>query len=137
MKWSYSRKPLSWPKLIGSLIFVGALLMVFKSGADLFTSWDNIKSIDNCLGAAQADPSFSSTCQTQAYYAGMGLIRAEQKQLTNRQAWGAIFDPMGLFFVWLAVLVWGWTAYKAGWIPRMVFSLLNEATQAMDPKKRK
>ena len=135
----FKRHAVSWPKLIGSLIFVGALLMVFKSGGDMFTSWDNVHAVNNCLKASQADPYFMPTCQSQAFYAGMGLVRGEQKELTTRQVWGAIFEPVAWFFLWLAVLVWGWTAYKAGWIPRMAFSLWNEMTaqKPLVPEKKK
>lgn len=103
------------PKLIGAFLMIAALLMVVKSGADMFESWDNVKYLNGCLGYEQ---SFLS-CQQNAYYAGT-FVRPGQENLTAKQAGSMVAEPIGDLFVWFAVFLLGLLLYFTG---RMVLPI--------------
>lgn len=120
------------PKLIGAFLMIAALLMVVKSGADMFESWDNVKYLNNCLGY---DQSFLR-CQQDAYYAGT-FVRPGQENLTAKQAGSMIANPIGDLFVWFAVFLVGLLLYFTGRMVLPVREMVRDFPSRMPLRKGK
>lgn len=113
------------PKLIGAFLMVAALLMIVKSGADMFESWDNVKYLNDCL-KDQYVP--FSQCQEDAFYAGV-FVRPDQSVLTAKQAWSAVSEPIGEMFYWFAAFLLGLLLYFTG---RMVLPVQESIREKVE-----
>ncbi len=102
-------------KLIGAFLVVAAVLLFLHSGARMFESWETARSLNECFIAANATLSLEDKmfCQDQASMAGV-FVRLDQKELTAKQFWVLLLEPIGWLFIWTVVFAFGMVAYSTG-----------------------
>lgn len=108
------------PKLIGGFLIIVAVLMLVKSGAVMFDSWQSVRDFDNCVidAVSYADdgsinPSIDylvselkvQECKNSLYQITGAQIPGGVYNLTTRQAWTAVLGPIVQFFIWTIVLL--------------------------------
>ncbi len=107
-------KEVHLPKLIGAFILFAALLMFIRSSAAMFDSWDNLKTVNECLSRAGGEEPFFGSCQGIAQGALDLFVRPGQTTLSNRQFWSALLAPIAAILFWLAALFVGYVFYRTG-----------------------
>jgi len=114
MRYRLIGKELQIPKLIGAFVIVIALLMFFKSGAEMIDSWDNIKFVNNCLSVAEGNDEMFNECQDQALKALNIYVRPGQDKLNTKQFLMAIAAPIAWLMFWIIILGLGIVSYRHG-----------------------
>ncbi len=114
MRYRLIGKELQIPKLIGAFVIVIALLMFFKSGAEMSDSWDNIKFVNNCLSVAEGNDEMFNECQDQALKALNIYVRPGQDKLNTKQFLMAIATPIAWLMFWIIILGLGIVSYRHG-----------------------
>ncbi len=122
-------------KLIGAFVVLVALLMFIKASADMWESWDAVKSFEGCMetvgrcDTAQAGEEVfakQDPCEIDEWQKDYDACRADLRNSTGlnlqtgkaKLSWwqfvSALMQPMAAFFFWLAVLMAGWLVYISG-----------------------
>ena len=120
MYFKLAGKEVHMPKLIGAFILFAAMLMFVKASADMFNSWDSLKTSEECIGNIGADlpeelqmQQFGD-CRDDLYY-NTGIYLADsQAKPTSRQFWSALLGPIASVLFWIAILFLGWMLYRTG-----------------------
>lgn len=108
------------PKLIGAFLIIVAVLMLVKSGAVMFDSWQSVRDFDGCINNAldyvdddRITPSVdymlfelkAQECKNSFYQVTGAQIPGGVYTLTQRQAWTAVLGPVVQFFIWAIVFL--------------------------------
>lgn len=108
------------PKLIGAFLIIVAVLMLVKSGAVMFDSWQSVRDFDGCIDNAvnyaddaSVNPSIDymvselkvQECKNSLYQITGAQIPGGVYNLTQRQAWTAVLGPIVHFFGWAIVFL--------------------------------
>ncbi|RLG70756.1 MAG: hypothetical protein DRO04_01205 [Candidatus Iainarchaeum archaeon] len=135
MKYKLIGKELQLPKLVGAFIIVIALLMFFKSGAEMIDSWDNIKFVNNCLSMAEGNDVMFKECQDQALKALNIYVRPGQYSLNTKQFLMSIATPIAWLMFWIVVLALGIASYRHGTFEFPVETTVEEKKKVRKRKK--
>jgi hypothetical protein len=114
-------------KLIGGFLIVIAVLMLVKSGAVMFDSWQSVRDFDECIinaynsaDSLAVDNGISSLiysvraqeCKNSLYQITGAQVPGGVFALTTRQAWTAVLGPVVQFFVWAVVFLFALFVFK-------------------------
>jgi len=107
-----------WAQVAGVFIGIIAVLMLVKSAAVMFDSWQSVRDFNKCVefSGVKELASLSSTdqllaqmrfddCKSSLYELTGAQIPAMQKNMTTRQAATALVEPIGWFFLWAAIFM--------------------------------
>ncbi len=115
------------PKLIGGFLIIIAVLMLVKSGAVMFDSWQSVRDFDDCIITAYnsadslaVDNGISSLiysirvqeCKNSLYQITGAQVPGGVFALTTRQAWTAVLGPVVQFFIWAIVFLFAIFLFK-------------------------
>lgn len=114
MYYSLAGRDVHISKLIGAFIIVVALLLFFKSGANMIDSWDNVKFVNACLKNVAGDEEKFIVCQDQALKSLDVYIRPGQDELNTKQFAMALLSPIAWLLFWIVVLILGLFFYRTG-----------------------
>lgn len=117
------------PKMVGAFLIVIAVLMLVKSGAVMFDSWQTVRDFDGCVmsglnyskdlsGNAGIDFMLSELkvqeCKSSLYQITGAQIPGGVYNLTQRQMWTAVLGPIVQFFVWAVVFLFALFLFNNG-----------------------
>jgi hypothetical protein len=120
---------LELPKLIGAFLIIIAVLMLVKSGAVMFDSWQSVRDFDECITNAvnyADDASVSPSvdymvselkvheCKNSLYQITGAQVPGGVYNLTQRQAWTAVLGPIVQFFSWAVVFLFALFLFNNG-----------------------
>lgn len=111
-------KNFQWTQVLGVFLTIITVLMLIKSAAVMFDSWQSvrdfnkcaefsgIKDLDSLAGSDQllAELRFQD-CKTSLYELTGAQIPAMQESMTSRQIATALVEPIAWFFFWAAVFM--------------------------------
>jgi hypothetical protein len=115
------------PKLIGGFLIIIAVLMLVKSGAVMFDSWQSVRDFDDCIinaynsaDSLAVDNGVSSLiysirvqeCKNSLYQITGAQVPGGVFALTTRQAWTAVLGPVVQFFIWAIVFLFAIFLFK-------------------------
>lgn len=128
------------PKLIGAFLVFGAILMLFQSVAHMFEVWDSLKDYPNCIKATnQSEDSLLEAQQMyseckESLYRKTGLqLLFSQVEITMRQYWMTLLQPIAGIFFWAIVFFFGIMLYNTG----KIIIPLEQSTKKKKKKKGK
>ena len=112
--YSLGGKNIHLSRLSGAFVIFVALIMFFKSGAQMIDSWDNISFVNDCLGTAEGDLDAFGLCQENADKALDVYVRPGQSELNSKQFAMSILPPIAWVLLWMVVLALGLAFYRTG-----------------------
>jgi len=106
-------------KMVGAFLIVISVLMLVRSGAVMFDSWQSLKGFNNCvefsgvkdLDLLQGSPDYLlaqmryEDCKDSLYDITGAQVAGGETALTSRQFWTAILGPVAQFFWWAIVFL--------------------------------
>jgi hypothetical protein len=114
MYYSLGGKNIHLSRLLGAFVIFVALIMFFKSGAQMIDSWDNIQFVNDCLGTAEGDLDAFGVCQENGLKALEVYVRPGQGELNSKQFAMSILPPIAWVLFWMIVLALGLSFYQTG-----------------------
>lgn len=117
------------PKMVGAFLIVIAVLMLVKSGAVMFDSWQTVRDFDGCVtsaisyskdlsGNAGLDYMISELkvqeCKDSLYQITGAQIPGGVYNMTQRQMWTAVLGPIVQFFIWAVVFLFALYLFNNG-----------------------
>ena len=113
-----NKQDLQLPKLIGAFIVFAAILLFVRAGAQMFDSWDAVKDVRACFEEVGEDPAYTSVSQCRDMAQELGLyVKVSQFELTKRQFWSALLEPIASLFLWAGAFLVGLIVYRANFVP--------------------
>lgn len=108
----------AWGRVIGIFFVIITVLMLIKSAAVMFDSWQSVRDYNKCVeisGVKDLDALSSteqllaqlkySDCKDSLYEITGAQVPALQKSLTSRQSATALVEPIAWFFFWAALFM--------------------------------
>ncbi len=107
-----------WAQIAGVFIGIITVLMLVKSAAVMFDSWQSVRDFNKCVefsGVKELE-NLSATdqllaqmrysdCKSSLYELTGAQIPAMQKNMTTRQIATALVEPIAWFFLWAALFM--------------------------------
>jgi len=114
----FGSKDFQWTSVLGIFLGIIAVLMLIKSAAVMFDSWQSVRDFDKCaefsgindltsLGSAEqllAQMKYND-CKSSLYELTGAQIPASQVSMTSRQAVTALVEPIAWFFFWAVLFL--------------------------------
>lgn len=105
-------------RLIGAFILVIAALLLVRSAAIMFDSWDALKAYPNCLSEITGNDQLAQLkyldCKDSLYNITGTQLKGGQGMYSSRQFWTALLLPIGNLFFWAIVFMAGIIFYRSG-----------------------
>tara|TARA_Y100000310_G_scaffold327497_2_gene393971 strand:+ start:5690 stop:6121 length:432 start_codon:yes stop_codon:yes gene_type:complete len=119
MLFRLSSQDVQLPRLIGAFILLVAILMFVRAGAQMFDSWDTLKSYPDCIASIGSGTDEVAQLQymdcKDSLYGITGLqLKGAQDKMSTRQFWFALLGPIGNLFIWAIVFLLGIVFYNTG-----------------------
>ncbi len=107
------------PRLIGAFVLFAALILFVRAGAQMFDSWDALKSYPDCISSIGSENETVAQLQygdcKDSLYKITGLqLKGDQDRISSRQFWFALLGPIANLFAWAVVFLLGLVFYKTG-----------------------
>jgi hypothetical protein len=132
---SLNKQDVQLPRLIGAFIIVAALLMFVRAGAQMFDSWDAVKDARQCFEEVGENPAYTSVSECREMAQDLGLyVKFSQFELTKRQFWSALLQPIATLLLWAGALLFGLIIYRANFVP---IKAVRPVKTARKPAKKK
>ena len=133
-----AEKDVHLPKLIGAFLLFGSLLMFFQAGATMFSTWDEVSYLDECLLNARDDSAMIQDCRTTLYNNSGVYLRPGEGKLSSRQFWSLMLAPIGGLMLWAIVFLIGVMFYRTGnLVVPIEETSKNVAVRSFKKKKRR
>ncbi len=107
------------PRLIGAFLLFAALILFVRAGAQMFDSWDALKSYPDCIASIGSENDtvaqlrYIDCKDSLAKITGLQL-KGDQDRISSRQFWFALLGPIANLFLWAVVFLLGMVLYKTG-----------------------
>jgi len=109
-----------WVQVLGVFLAIITVLMLIKSAAVMFDSWQSVRDFNKCVefsGVKELDSLVGSDqllaqlrfsdCKDALYELTGAQIPAMQTSMTSRQVATALVNPIAWFFFWAALFMLG------------------------------
>ena len=141
MLFRISSQDVQLPKLIGAFLLFAALIMFVRAGAQMFDSWDALKSHPKCIATIGSEINEVAQLQyldcKESLHNITGLqLKGDQDRISSRQFWFALLGPIASLFFWAIVFLLGVIFYRTGEIVIPIEQSIREVPEER-PLKRK
>ena len=130
------------PRLIGAFVLFAALIMFVRAGAQMFDSWDALKSYPTCISSIGSENDAVAQmqyidCKDSLYRITDLQLKGDQDKISSRQFWFALLGPIANLFAWAVVFLLGIVFYRTGNIVIPIEQVIRDVPNKPKPRARK
>lgn len=124
-------------RLIGAFVLVIAMLMLVRSAAVMFDSWDALKDYPSCLSQISTADALAQLqymdCKQSLYNITGTELKGGQGMYSSRQFWTALLMPIAGLFFWAVIFLTGIMFYRTG----NIVVPIEQSIREIDDRKKK